>query len=83
MGEEYLLLLFAIDHTKRCEERGERMEERMSAYEVQNAAIDTFKMLMDIKNAMPAGVENPVLEKEIKVATVKLETFGINLKGLK
>ena len=55
----------------------------MQSFEIQNAVIDAFSILWAIKKAQPEGVENPVLDHEIKKAIVKLETFGINVEGLK
>ncbi len=57
--------------------------DEMTSYGVQNAAIDTFTMLWSIKKAMPDDVVNPVLEMEINKAIIKLETFGIDVEGLK
>ena len=59
------------------------MDGQMQSFEIQNAVIDTFSMLWAIKKAQPDGVENPVLNQEIKKVIVKLETFGINIEGLK
>ena len=55
----------------------------MNSLELFNYAIDTFRLLWAIKSAQPEGAENPVLEQELKTVTVKLETFGINVEGLK
>ena len=59
------------------------MEEQIQSFELQNNVIDIFSMLWAIKKAQPDGVENPVLNQEIKKVIVKLETFGINVEGLK
>ena len=59
------------------------MEEQIQSFELQNNVIDIFSMLWAIKKAQPDGAENPVLNQEIKKVIVKLETFGINVEGLK
>jgi len=59
------------------------MEESLQNFEIQNFTIDVFKMLWSIKKAQPEGCINPVLDQELQTVIVKLETFGVNVEGLK
>lgn len=53
----------------------------MNQYEVINSTIDYYKNLQAIKRANNDH-ENKVLDYEIKITRVKLESFGINLHSL-
>lgn len=55
-------------------------DDNMNQYEVINTIIDYYKNLQAIKRANTC--ENKVLDYEIKITRVKLESFGINLHDL-
>ena len=57
-----------------------RVCDDMNQYEVINTIIDYYKNLQAIKRANTC--ENKVLDYEIKITRVKLESFGINLHDL-
>ena len=52
----------------------------MNQFEVINNTIDYYKNLQAIKRANTC--ENKILDYEIKITRVKLESLGINLKDL-
>lgn len=52
----------------------------MNQFEVISNTIDYYTRLLAIKAANTC--ENDVLEYEIKVTKVKLESFGVNISGL-
>jgi len=57
-----------------------KAREDMNQFEVINNTIDYYKNLQAIKRAN--ACENKVLDYEIKITRVKLESFGINLHDL-
>lgn len=57
-----------------------RIGEDMNQFEVINNTIDYYKNLQAIKHANTC--ENKVLEYEMKITRIKLESFGINLHDL-
>lgn len=56
------------------------MDEDMNQFEVISNTIDYYTRLLAIKAANTC--ENDVLEYEIKVTKVKLESLGVNISGL-
>ncbi len=57
-----------------------KVVDNMNQFEVVNNTIDYYKNLQAIKRANTC--ENKVLDYEIKITKVKLESFGINLHDL-
>ena len=57
-----------------------KVSDNMNQFEVINNTIDYYKNLQAIKRANIC--ENKVLDYEIKITKVKLESFGINLHDL-
>lgn len=57
-----------------------KITDEMNQFEVINNAIDYYRNLQAIKRANTC--ENKVLDYEIKITRIKLESFGINLHDL-
>ena len=57
-----------------------KITDEMNQFEVINNTIDYYRNLQAIKRANTC--ENKVLDYEIKITRIKLESFGINLHDL-
>ena len=59
------------------------MENYMSSSEIVTVIIDQFSMLWRVRCGQPEGVENPTLEKELRILEIKLHALGVNTDDLK
>lgn len=57
-----------------------KITDEMNQFKVINNTIDYYRNLQAIKRANTC--ENKVLDYEIKITRIKLESFGINLHDL-
>lgn len=61
-------------------EKGEKMSEEMTLEEQKQMAIDNYVNLMRIKADEKA--ENKELDRQLKIAKLKLSTFAIDLSEI-